>query len=660
MATSVLFNGKVIKLPGVYATIKSGIKNPALAQDFGNCLVIDTGSGAFWGGGSGIAGTLKQAKDSIYTFDNVRDFRAFVKGGLWWGLGEPIFVPGGGAAQGASSLTYVRAATTVPATISYLFTGGGSNGGTFVLQLKDEGEVGNGVLGNETRATSVITVVDYGDSDASVYNESITIKIGTRTVATYALQVGDVIANIVSGLIASAQSLGYVDVTASTSTTLTITYLRGFGATINGTSPTIVATGGAWATAAAFSGGVTGTLLTRGVGAKMIAGVVDTSKFILQFYRGTFRGLDTQVSNGDPWDGIAETSTVAELIAQTPEFSNISELISWAQTDPLAYSLFNLSSYSTFGTGAITSADLAVNLSYKLATGGTETFSSTYLNTVLDNLTDLNFDFILADAWGANARSANNLTIQAWILNEAKVKPDLYVGGGINSTKWSGTSTSSNDLAVAFNDENVTLVHGGDRRVSADGTKLKDFDSIHHAAFLMGREAGVQPQIPLTFKSIGIDGVLHSLTDKEATFGLDRGVLMTRLSGNTFSVIKGVNTLQTNKFLVNTDGTTHSKQLKRIKRQLNKELIVNLTELLKKPDGSNRNTLNVSDVKAFVEAYLNSKVATNLQDNLIISYQNVDVTVTGDTMYITYAVVPNFEISVILVTGFLLDPATNS
>lgn len=663
MATSVVFDGKTRTLPGVFSTIKSGIKNPSINSAFGNCLIIDTGSGAHFGGGSGIVGTFKSAKDSLYTFDNVRDFQRFVGGGLWWGLSAPIFNPGGGATSGASSLTYVRAAITTPASISYTFTGGGPNGGTLVAQVRDEGDRGNGVLGDETRATAVVTVTDYGDSDASVYNEFVSVILSGITVATYNLQVGDVIANIVTGLVLSAQSLGYVDVISSNATQLVITALRGKGATVNGTSPTISAGGGAWATAAAFSGGITGSLLTRGYGAKMIAGISDSTKFILQIYRGSFRGLDTQISNGDPFDGVAETSTVAELVAQSPEFTNISTLITWAQSDPTFVASFNLLSSSTFGTGAITSADLAVNSSYKLAVGGTETFSNTYLNTVLDNITDLSYDFILADNWGANARSTNNLSIQSFAINDAKVKPDIYVGAGIDSTKWnSGGASDTLSVTAAFNSQYVTVVHGGIKKASPNGSILKKYDSIYKAAQLMGREAGLAPQIPLTFKSISIDGELHNLTDKEAILGLNGGALMTRLSGNTFSCIKGVNSTQSpnNVFLVNTDGSTHSKQLARIERQLNKELIINLTQLLKKPDGSNRNTLNQFDVKAFVEAYLNTKVATTQADNLILSYRNITVSFTGDVLSITYGVVPNLEVSFVLITGFLLDPSTNS
>jgi hypothetical protein len=121
--------------------------------------------------------------------------------------------------------------------------------------------------------------------------------------------------------------------------------------------------------------------------------------------------------------------------------------------------------------------------------------------------------------------------------------------------------------------------------------------------------------------------------------------------------VKGVNTLQINSDLVNPDGSTSSKQLARIVRQLNKELIINgKRTLLKKPNGANRNTLSAEDVKTWVEAYLTSKVATDQLDNLIISFQNVTVTVQGDAYFINYGVIPNYEVSFLLFSGLLLDP----
>jgi hypothetical protein len=327
LATEIFFQGKSIKIPGVYSAIKSGINNPAVALAYGNTLFIDTGSGIQWGGGSGINGTHKQGGDSFNTFNNVRDYRNFVRGGLPWFLGGPLFLPGGGATQGVSSLTYIKAATTVPATLTLAFGDHSStptNDGQIVLQLKDEGFVGNGVLGDETRAKATITVTNAGTN-----GNTIAITVGGITIGSYTVQTGNNIAAVVTGLAAAINAAGITEVFSTSSTQIVIYAPRGSGAAINSTSPSVVVSGTVAGSAGTFSGGVEGTILTRGIAAKTIAGVIDTAKYIVQFWRGTFKGLDSQVSTGTPFDGLAEIRTNAELIAQSPEVDTVTDLLAW-------------------------------------------------------------------------------------------------------------------------------------------------------------------------------------------------------------------------------------------------------------------------------------------------------------------------------------------
>jgi len=44
------------------------------------------------------------------------------------------------------------------------------------------------------------------------------------------------------------------------------------------------------------------------------------------------------------------------------------------------------------------------------------------------------------------------------------------------------------------------------------------------AAIFLGREAGMAPQVPLTFKNISIDGERHVLNDVEKSKALNGGV----------------------------------------------------------------------------------------------------------------------------------------
>lgn len=144
MATHFIFNNRRVILPGAYSTIKSVVKNPPVQLDYGAVCIIDTGSGATFGGGAGIQGTLANGKDAVYVLDDIQQFRDFVKGGLWWLLADPMFNPARGV-NGISRIFFVRACSTVPAEITFSPTGGGSAGGSLVLQCKDEGIIGNGV-----------------------------------------------------------------------------------------------------------------------------------------------------------------------------------------------------------------------------------------------------------------------------------------------------------------------------------------------------------------------------------------------------------------------------------------------------------------------------------------------------------------------------------
>lgn len=557
MATVHYFSNKKIILPGVYSTITSGIKNPSLSLAFGNTLVIDTGSGADFGGGAGINGTLKQGKEALYTFDNVRDFRKFVGGGLWWLLGGPLFFPGGGANAGISSLTYVRALTTVPAEIEIPFgaqedsdsDGDSSNDGSITVQCRNEGTVGNGAM----------------------YND----------------------------------------------------------------------------------------ILSLGFGAKVIAGKLDTSKFIVQFWRGTYKGLDTAISNGTPYDGLNQAQAQPELICESPEVSTVQELVDWANDTAGAGYQFNLSfklKESTIGSVSDVIVAEDITNGYELASGGTEVFSADRLAEVLENISGSIYDFILADNWGDEVRSASNLTIEAWIATEAKIKPDLYVAAGESVGEFNSGAGSSIATAIAYNSQYTTVVHGGAKKIDVGGRSLKEYDSIYKAAVALGREAGLAPQIPLTFKGLGIDGEVHELNDREATTALEAGVLVSRLDNGSFEIVKGVNSLQNNDYLVNPDGSTHSKQLRRIIRQINKELVVNAkAQLLKNPNGTNRNTLSEEDVKSWTETFLQARCATDQADNLLISFANVEVTSNQDAYEILYQIEANTEVSSLFFTGVLID-----
>lgn len=648
--TKFAFDSKIVSIPGAYSRIIGGINSVPLALGFGNTLLIDTGSGKFFGGGSGVNGEFAEDKDSLYTFDNAGDFRVFKRGGLHWLFGEPLFSPGGGANSGVDSVTSIKAATTLAARLNILFgsstSDGDANDGSIELGVKDEGYVGNAVLGDETRAKATLTVTNAGAT-----GDVLSILIDGESAGSYVVEAGDNIAAVVAGLAAAIDANGLAEVFSQSATQIVIYAPHGYAAELNGLPATVNATGTVAAGSGNFAGGVEGTILTRGYAMKMAAGVNDEDKFIFKFYRGTFKGLD---ADGDPYDGILEINTRPQLIVKSPEVSTVQQLVTWMQSDSTFKFYFELVDYTIAATDEITADDLSFYGDYAKASGGTESYGSDDLVAVLDSITDLTFDFILLDKWGSEARSASNLSIMDWIVNTAKIRPDAIVGGGYDSSEWSGGVSSSNELAIAFDSQNAIVVHGGAKKIN--GTEFKDRPTIFKAANVLGRIAGLPPQVPPTFKNIGINGEVHQLRDRDVELGLDSGVLMTRQYKGSFEIVKGINTLQQNLNLINADGSTPSIQLGRIERQLNKELVAGLKDsLLKKPNGANRNTVKAEDVKTFVENYLQTKTATDLVDNLILSFQSVSVVKNQDAYEVTYVFTPNFEVSIIMSTGVIVD-----
>lgn len=180
MASTVIFSNRQITLPGAYSTIVSGENNPARNLDYGKVLIIDTGVfGTGFGGGAGINGTISQGQDAIYTFDNISDFRSFVKGGMYWKIAEALFTPdpSNPAAVGVSEILFVRAAKTTPAKLTFTST----DGGTFTIQTLDEGTVANGVLTGTNLSTGYGFMITPGVEDTSKWIMSFYVGSYTGT-----------------------------------------------------------------------------------------------------------------------------------------------------------------------------------------------------------------------------------------------------------------------------------------------------------------------------------------------------------------------------------------------------------------------------------------------------------------------------------------------
>lgn len=545
MASTFIFNGRQISLPGVYSTIVSGEMNPARNLDYGKVLIIDTGKySARFGGGAGINGENAQGQNAIYTFDNIADFRAFMKGGLWWRVAEALFAPdpSNPDAVGISELEFVRAATTTGAKMTFATAAGD----TFAVKTLDEGLVANGLLLNDE-------------------------------------------------------------------------------------------------------------LLTKGYGMNFIAGREDATKWILQFWRGTYTGT---YSDGLPYGDITQENSDPELVLESPEFKNMQELVDWAQNDSNFALAFVLDSTTNVeGNGEITEGDITTALdgkTYILAVGGTESFNMDDFNAVLDQIVGLDYSNVILDQVGDNAYSATTKAYLTHMNGAAKFQHFLYVAGYDKGADFS----KEIDLAKKFDSSFVQLVHGGAGVVSAfDAQKIRWWGVMYNLCAIVGRISGKPPYVPPTFKSIGVDRLQHALTELEKKKALKYGILTTVLNDYTgkFNILQGVNTLQDNANLFNAKGQSYSIQFMRIVAQINKELIVNATlDLLGQENGVNANTLTAGAVKDWTVAYLQSRTATDAQDNLILSFKDVVTTRKEDAYFTTYKIVVNNEITKLFFTGYLI------
>lgn len=403
------------------------------------------------------------------------------------------------------------------------------------------------------------------------------------------------------------------------------------------------------------NGQLTSTLLTTGYAFSIITGVVDSAKWIFQIYRGTYRGA---YSDGIAYDEIdsATASASPELLAESPEFNNIQELIDWATADTIFGSYFVLDTTNsvTAGTGTINQADVTAAAGFNVATGGSETYDQ--IDEALATVADLDYNFVITN-FNNSARTphadTNVIKIVAHI-QDAATRYDKFLVLQGDDTDIIRDITSAESL----DSDRVILVNSAIKKVSqATNDGFRTWDSLFHMAYVVGRLAGLPPQVPLTFKALDIDAIVTTLTETQQVTALNAGVLTTYFDSDfrQFIVLQDINTLQNNANVLNADGTSHVIQFRRIAAQLNKEIVINAKQqLLSDPLGVNRNTLSEQDVINWTKSYLERKIATDNEDNLILSYQNVTATRQQDAYFVTYEFVPNDEIRILFFTGFAL------
>ena len=540
MATVVNINGKTIKRPGVYALTKSGIKYPPLSLPYGNIVIIDSGLGKEFVGGSGVNGKHTQGTDSVYQIDTIQKYRDFVKGGPLWDIATQLFKPYRSNINGVSSVFIVKAATTTCAEIAYTF----KQNGKITFETLDEGVGVNGVK--------------QGDE------------------------------------------------------------------------------------------------LVKGYGIKLVKGKTDATKYVFEFYHGSFTGVDS--TNNVAYDGVPIEQSKPVLLFQSKEVENVQQLVDWCNSSNEFRQVFKIKPGSVTTTGVFEADDITDNVGYKLATGGTETYGTADFDAALKAVKDVDHTFFLSTEFGDNSTSLNNEKILDFIVNQSKYEKFLVVGGGFDKLHFTGASNTSESTAKHFNSDKVIVVHGGYKTNTRQGTMIKT--QFHKAALVLGRLCGLEPQTPITFKGVNIDAEVHKLDDEEKEFALDHGILTTHYDSELgyHIVQQGINSMQTNRYLVEEDGSSHDIAVKRITAQLNKEICVNAKLVFfNKEKGPNRATMSEQDISSWLKGFLQNKVASTLDDNLIVRFGNIRANIEGDNIFVSYEFVPNYPISKVIFTGIILE-----
>lgn len=541
MATVVNFNGKKCIEPGSYAATVYNPTSVVNVAEFGNVMIIDTGlatNGSYeFAGGSGVKGELASGLKSVYEFDSLEDFRAFMGGGLVTDIATQIFTPGNGNA-GAPKLFYVRAAQTTCAsiTLEIAAASGDDPAVTLVLKCKNEGIVGNGILVN--------------------------------------------------------------------------------------------------------------SVLKVGYAAAIVAGETSNT-FKLQVFRGTFQGVDAY---GEPFGAKTLAEAQPDMIAESEDFTTLQQLYDWCVNSKEMLANFNIST-----TGALSTNLVAV--SQVLASGGTTDYTAQgAYDDVLEAIEELDITFFLCTnlnaASGAGVNAATNGKLFTFLKQKAKYTEFMVVPGGAEDTDLFGESNTSEAIAKYFNSAQVVTVHGAPVVTRKDNNGTKQLEPIYLAANIIGLNAGLAPQTPITFKRVGYNAFAYDLKKKEREKALQAGIMHIRNVSGYYCVNQGITTLQNNLQMIAPDGQSFELSIELIKAQLNKELIL---EGQVRFTGNTAAQASPESVKNFAETKLASFVASPGNDNLLISWKNVKVVANNGDYFVYYDFVPNVPVNKTFFVGNILD-----
>lgn len=355
-----------------------------------------------------------------------------------------------------------------------------------------------------------------------------------------------------------------------------------------------------------------------------------------------------------------------QVLFRSPDVRRLSELKRWMERSSTFKRWFKIESFVIDDLNAdnIVAADITLNYTdlapYSLISGATTTFTPAAFSEALDLTKEIDNTFYLSLASGTDAINSNNTAIFE-LLTSGQLNWEKYmvVAAFDDQSTFMGDVDTSQAVARYYNSSKVIVVHGSARVSNAEYPEgFRNISTLEKTAKVLGRIAGLPPQTPVTWKDINISGETHKLTESEKEAGIEAGILCTFYDSEltAFVVLAGINSLGDNDFLINDDAQSYSIQVERIKSQLNKELIFGAKRAFFGQNvGPNRNTCSPDDLLTWTKGFLESKVATNERDNLIIRVGAITTRLEQDNMFVDYEFVPNSEISKIIFTGIILS-----
>lgn len=387
-------------------------------------------------------------------------------------------------------------------------------------------------------------------------------------------------------------------------------------------------------------------VLKVGYGAKIIQGDV-TGTFKMQVFKGSFAGVD---ESGEAYGSYNFENSVPNLIAESDDCATLGELYNWASNNKQILAHFVVS-YSGDLSSKLTEHGL------ELAVGGTtEYMKDTEYADILEAISELDISFFLCTnlnaANGKGVDAATNGKLFTFLKQSAKFTEFMVVPGGEDETDLFGESNTSESIAKYFNSGQVVCVHGAPVVMRKDQNGTKKLHSIYLAAAIVGLNAGMAAQTPLTFKRVGYQSFVYDLKKRERERALQAGIMHVRNVSGYWCVNQGVTTLLDNKKTIADDGQSFELSVELIKAQLNKELIL---EGQTRFTGQTAAQASPQSVKNFTETKLASFVAYPGNDNLLISWKNVKVVAKNSDYFITYDFVPNVPVNKTFFVGNILD-----